>query len=75
MLHPQHIPSTLLKHPLLDELKVELEVLRLDQVHETVSGNKFFKLKYNLTEALQQNHRQVLTFGGAYSNHIYAIQP
>lgn len=72
MLHPQHIPSTLLKHPLLDELKVELEVLRLDQVHETVSGNKFFKLKYNLTEALKQNHRQVLTFGGAYSNHIYA---
>jgi 1-aminocyclopropane-1-carboxylate deaminase/D-cysteine desulfhydrase-like pyridoxal-dependent ACC family enzyme len=72
MLHPQHIPSTLLKHPLLDELKVELEVLRLDQVHETVSGNKFFKLKYNLAEALKQNHRQVLTFGGAYSNHIYA---
>ena len=72
MLHPPHIPSTQLKHPLLDQLKVELEVLRLDQVHPTVSGNKFFKLKYNLEEALKQNHRQVLTFGGAYSNHIYA---
>jgi 1-aminocyclopropane-1-carboxylate deaminase/D-cysteine desulfhydrase-like pyridoxal-dependent ACC family enzyme len=72
MLHPLHIPSTLLKHPLLDQLKVELEVMRLDQVHPTVSGNKFFKLKYNLAEALKQNHRQVLTFGGAYSNHIYA---
>jgi len=72
MLHPQHIPSTLLKHPLLDQLKVELEVLCLDQVHPTVSGNKFFKLKYNLEEALKQNHHQVLTFGGAYSNHIYA---
>jgi 1-aminocyclopropane-1-carboxylate deaminase/D-cysteine desulfhydrase-like pyridoxal-dependent ACC family enzyme len=72
MLHPQHIPSTLLEHPLLDQLKVELEVLRLDQVHPTVSGNKFFKLKYNLEEALKQNHHQVLTFGGAYSNHIYA---
>jgi 1-aminocyclopropane-1-carboxylate deaminase len=72
MLHPPHIPSTLLKHPLLDQLKVELEVLRLDQVHPTVSGNKFFKLKYNLEEALKQNHRQVMTFGGAYSNHIYA---
>jgi 1-aminocyclopropane-1-carboxylate deaminase/D-cysteine desulfhydrase-like pyridoxal-dependent ACC family enzyme len=72
MLQPPHIPSTQLKHPLLDQLKVALEVLRLDQVHPTVSGNKFFKLKYNLEEALKQNHRQVLTFGGAYSNHIYA---
>ena len=45
MLQPPHIPSTQLKHPLLDQLKVELEVLRLDQVHPTVSGNKFFKLK------------------------------
>jgi 1-aminocyclopropane-1-carboxylate deaminase/D-cysteine desulfhydrase-like pyridoxal-dependent ACC family enzyme len=72
MLQPPHIPSTQLKHPLLDQLKVALEVLRLDQVHPTVSGNKFFKLKYNLAEALKQNHRQVLTFGGAYSNHIYA---
>ncbi len=72
MLQPPHIPSTPLKHPLLDQLKVELEVLRLDQVHPIVSGNKFFKLKYNLEEALKQNHRKVLTFGGAYSNHIYA---
>jgi 1-aminocyclopropane-1-carboxylate deaminase/D-cysteine desulfhydrase-like pyridoxal-dependent ACC family enzyme len=72
MLLPQHIPSTLIQHPLLDQLKVEMEVMRLDQVHPKVSGNKFFKLKYNLAEALKQNHRQVLTFGGAYSNHIYA---
>lgn len=72
MLSPQHIPSTLLKHPLLDQLKVEMELMRLDQVHPTVSGNKFFKLKYNLAEALKQNYKQVLTFGGAYSNHIHA---
>ena len=49
-----------------------MEVMRLDQVHPKVSGNKFFKLKYNLAEALKQKHQQVLTFGGAYSNHIYA---
>ena len=72
MLHPQQIPSTQLQHRLLDQLKVEMEVMRLDQVHPTVSGNKFFKLKYNLAEALKQNHKQVLTFGGAYSNHIHA---
>ena len=69
---PQHIPSTLLQHPLLDQMEVEMEVMRLDQVHPKVSGNKFFKLKYNLDEALKQKHQQVLTFGGAYSNHIYA---
>ena len=72
MLPTQQIPSTQLQHPLLDQLKVEMEVMRLDQVHPTVSGNKFFKLKYNLAEALKQNHKQVLTFGGAYSNHIHA---
>ena len=72
MLLPQHIPSTLLQHPLLDQMEVEMEVMRLDQVHPKVSGNKFFKLKYNLDEALKQKHQQVLTFGGAYSNHIYA---
>lgn len=72
MLPSQYIPSTPLQHPLLDQLKVEMGVMRLDQVHPAVSGNKFFKLKYNLSEALKQNHKQVLTFGGAYSNHIYA---
>lgn len=72
MLPSQYIVSTPLQHPLLDQLKVEMGVMRLDQVHPAVSGNKFFKLKYNLAEALKQNHKQVLTFGGAYSNHIYA---
>ena len=72
MLLPQSIPCDLLSHPLLDQKQVELQVLRLDQVHPEVTGNKFFKLQYNLQQALSQNHHQVLTFGGAYSNHIYA---
>lgn len=72
MLLPQSISCDLLRHPLLDQRQVEVQVLRLDQVHLEVSGNKFYKLQYNLQEALRQNHRQVLTFGGAYSNHIYA---
>ncbi len=72
MLLPQSIPCDLLSHPLLDHKQVELQFLRLDQVHPEVSGNKFYKLQYNLQEALNQNHHQVLTFGGAYSNHIYA---
>lgn len=72
MLLPQSIPCDLLSHPLLDQKQVDLQVLRLDQVHPEVSGNKFYKLQYNLKQALSQNHHQVLTFGGAYSNHIYA---
>jgi 1-aminocyclopropane-1-carboxylate deaminase len=48
-------------------LLVKLEYLN----HETVSGNKWWKLKYNLLQAMS-NGSKVLTFGGAYSNHIYA---
>ena len=51
---------------------VELSVLRLDTMHPFVNGNKWFKLKYNLLEAKQQNFTTLLTFGGAYSNHIFA---
>ncbi len=38
-----------------------------------MSGNKWYKLKYNLLEARKQNKDTLLTFGGAYSNHIYAV--
>ena len=72
MLPPKSIPCDLLSHPLLDQKQVEVQVLRLDQVHPEVTGNKFYKLQYNLQQALSQNYHQVLTFGGAYSNHIYA---
>ncbi|MDH1375247.1 pyridoxal-phosphate dependent enzyme [Acinetobacter junii] len=51
---------------------VQLTMKRLDLIHPQISGNKFFKLKYNLLAAKQQNLNQVLTFGGAYSNHIAA---
>ena len=51
---------------------VQLTIKRLDQIHPQISGNKFFKLKYNLLAAQQQGFSQVLTFGGAFSNHIAA---
>ena len=41
-------------------------------IHPRVSGNKFRKLKYNLEKAQLQNHKGLLTFGGAFSNHIAA---
>lgn len=46
------------------------DVLRLDKIHATASGNKFFKLKHNLQEAENQQKQLILTFGGAFSNHI-----
>lgn len=46
---------------------------REDLLHPFVSGNKFRKLKYNLIEAKEQNHSTLLTFGGAFSNHIAAV--
>ncbi len=48
------------------------DVLRLDAIHATASGNKFFKLKHNLLEAKNQGQEKLLTFGGAFSNHILA---
>lgn len=52
--------------------KVFVYLKREDLLHPDVSGNKFRKLKYNIAEALAQNHDQILTFGGAFSNHIAA---
>lgn len=52
--------------------QIHLSILRLDQVHPLVSGNKWFKLKENIKDALQRNDKSLLTFGGAYSNHLIA---
>ena len=49
-----------------------LFVKREDLVDYELGGNKWRKMKYNLAAAAEQNHDTVLTFGGAYSNHIYA---
>ena len=51
---------------------ITLIIRRLDLVHPQISGNKFFKLKYNFLEAKRQGYQHILSFGGAYSNHIAA---
>lgn len=58
--------------PILEEKKIRLFIKREDLIHPFVSGNKFRKLKYNLEEAKNQQQKIVLTFGGAFSNHIVA---
>ena len=52
--------------------KATIIIKREDQLHDFVSGNKFRKLKYNIIEAIKKNNTCLLTFGGAYSNHIAA---
>ena len=58
--------------PRLAARRVQLSVLRLDEIHPMVSGNKWYKLKYNLQQARQGGYDTLLTVGGAYSNHLYA---
>jgi 1-aminocyclopropane-1-carboxylate deaminase len=58
--------------PILEEKKVELFIKREDLIHPFVSGNKFRKLKYNVLEAKKLKKKALLTFGGAYSNHVLA---
>jgi 1-aminocyclopropane-1-carboxylate deaminase len=69
-----HLPSPLekLEHSLLDQHRVKLYIKRDDLIHPEVSGNKWRKLKYNIQEMQIQGSTRLLTFGGAFSNHIAA---
>jgi 1-aminocyclopropane-1-carboxylate deaminase/D-cysteine desulfhydrase-like pyridoxal-dependent ACC family enzyme len=58
--------------PLSQNKKVEFDALRLDKIHPVISGNKWFKLKYHLDNYNAANCKGILTFGGAWSNHIVA---
>lgn len=52
---------------------ISVFIKREDLLHPQISGNKFRKLKYNLHAARQLGYQSLLTFGGAYSNHIAAV--
>ena len=53
-------------------LGLRLCLKRDDLIHPEIPGNKWRKLKYNLAQARERNQRTLLTFGGAYSNHLRA---
>lgn len=67
-----HSPLQPLVSAEIEAAGVQIFIKRDDLLHPLVSGNKWRKLKYNLVEMQRQNHHTLLTFGGAYSNHIYA---
>ena len=58
--------------PILKDKKVRLFLKRIDLIHPDISGNKWYKLKYNILKVKEDNFDSLLTFGGAYSNHLVA---
>lgn len=62
-----------LPDPLFAQHQVAVDALRCDLLHPVISGNKWFKLKYNLVSARRQGLDRVASFGGAWSNHLHAL--
>lgn len=65
-------PITELYDPIFKEKNIKVFVKRDDLIHPNVSGNKWRKLKYNVEAFLRSEKKEILTFGGPYSNHIHA---
>jgi 1-aminocyclopropane-1-carboxylate deaminase/D-cysteine desulfhydrase-like pyridoxal-dependent ACC family enzyme len=69
------IENTLIQEisdPLIKKRGITAAVLRLDLLHPVVSGNKIFKLKYYIEKALNLKKEEIVSFGGAHSNHLVA---
>lgn len=66
------VPLQKINADFISALGIQLYVYRMDLNHKDISGNKLFKLHYNLLEAKKQKKETILTFGGAFSNHIAA---
>lgn len=65
-------PEEELEFPLFRDKEVHVFIKRDDMIHPFISGNKWRKLKYPLIRALEQQKRRLVTFGGAWSNHLLA---
>jgi 1-aminocyclopropane-1-carboxylate deaminase len=72
MLRYTQTPIQEIQDVAFDKAGVRVLIKREDLNHPFVSGNKWWKLKYNLEDTVKLGHTTLLTFGGAYSNHIYA---
>ena len=62
-----------LKLTFLKDDGVEIFMKREDLIHPIISGNKFRKLKYNIEKFKKNKNSTLITFGGAYSNHLLAV--
>ena len=68
----QSTPLVEINDPAFTAAGIRVVLKREDLNHPYVSGNKWWKLKYNIEKVLRHPSRTLLTFGGAYSNHLYA---
>ncbi|MCB9034783.1 MAG: pyridoxal-phosphate dependent enzyme [Chitinophagales bacterium] len=65
-------PLQQIREDFIDDKNIKLFIKRDDLIHTLISGNKWRKLKYNIEAFKQSNKKYILTFGGAFSNHITA---
>jgi 1-aminocyclopropane-1-carboxylate deaminase len=65
-------PIQQIKNELFERQSIEVFIKRDDLIHPIISGNKWRKLKYILKRAQAENKNHLVTFGGAYSNHLLA---
>jgi 1-aminocyclopropane-1-carboxylate deaminase len=68
----KNIATQSIRKPLHKSSRISVDVLRLDLIHPDISGNKWFKLKYHIEAARRMGKKGIVTFGGAYSNHLVA---
>jgi len=66
-------PLQPIEHSVFKKHQLTVHIKRDDLIHPIISGNKWRKLKFNLLYAKKSNKNQIITFGGAYSNHIHAL--
>lgn len=67
-----HSPTEPLDFPIFSEKSLTVHIKRDDKIHPFISGNKWRKLKYILQSARQAGKTHLVTFGGAWSNHLLA---
>jgi 1-aminocyclopropane-1-carboxylate deaminase len=67
------IPLETFNHLELEQRDLQLQILRADQLHPLLSGNKWFKLQRTLRQAHQRGQKKLLSFGGAWSNHLFSL--
>ena len=67
---PSKIDTIKLLHP--SNNNFEIDMLRLDETHPKISGNKGYKLMLNIKQAIAESKKSIVTIGGAFSNHLHA---
>ncbi len=70
---PTALSISRIHEKLLTDRHITLDLLRADRLHPLISGNKWYKLKYNIARAQTEQVDRLLSFGGPYSNHLHAL--